>query len=60
MSNPLLEAHVLPPFKSIAPEHAVPAVEAILAEFGAVGREHGQAGVIGLAPGRAVHHRVQV
>jgi len=32
MSNPLLEAHVLPPFKSIAPEHAVPAVEAILAE----------------------------
>jgi oligopeptidase A len=32
MSNPLLEAHVLPPFNSIAPEHAGPAVDAIIAE----------------------------
>jgi oligopeptidase A len=32
MNNPLLEPHVLPPFKAITPEHVLPAVDAILAE----------------------------
>ncbi|WP_108447249.1 oligopeptidase A [Halomonas denitrificans] len=30
--NPLLDAHDLPPFDAIRPEHVVPAVEALLAE----------------------------
>ena len=29
--NPLLEAHELPPFQAIRPEHILPAVEAALA-----------------------------
>ncbi|GED23740.1 oligopeptidase A [Halomonas halmophila] len=31
-TNPLLEAHSLPPFAEIQPEHVVPAVESLLAE----------------------------
>ncbi|MET4000625.1 oligopeptidase A [Marinobacterium sp. MBR-109] len=31
MSNPLLETHLLPPFSRIKPEHAVPAVDDLLA-----------------------------
>jgi oligopeptidase A len=30
--NPLLEPHLLPPFDAIRPEHAVPAIEELLAE----------------------------
>lgn len=32
MNNPLLEAHDLPPFDRILPEHVAPAIDAILAE----------------------------
>ena len=31
MSNPLLETHLLPPFSRIQPEHAVPAIDDLLA-----------------------------
>ncbi|HEX6591291.1 MAG TPA: oligopeptidase A, partial [Moraxellaceae bacterium] len=32
MNNPLLEAHALPPFDRIRPEHVAPAIDAILAD----------------------------
>lgn len=32
MTNPLLETHALPPYRHILPEHAIPAIEALLAE----------------------------